>query len=137
MGMKAVRVIALIALIAIPSSSYAWSRGRAVVVRPGFPSRVVVVQPGFANRVVVVRPAFPGRFVAGGFVGGVTTGIVLNPFFVPRSFYLPGPYIYYYPPSRVYAPGYYPPSYSVPPSIPPAPAPSDAYDRGYSEGYAQ
>jgi hypothetical protein len=58
-GMKAVRVIILIALIAIPSSSYAWSRGRAVVVRPGFPGRAVVVTPGFANRVVVVRPAFP------------------------------------------------------------------------------
>jgi len=92
------------------------------------------------NRTIVVRPGFPGRFVARGFVGGVTTGIVLSPFFFPRSFYFPGPYIYYYPPSRVFSPGYYPPSYSyaVPPlSASPAPTPRDAYDRGYSEGYAQ
>jgi len=122
--MKAVGVIVLIALIAIPSSSFAWSRGRAVGVRPGF----------------------PGRFVAAGFAGGLATGIVLNRAFFPRSYYYPGRYIYYYPPRYSYYPyypNYYPPaysyysSYSVPPSPPPVPAPSDAYDRGYSEGYSQ
>ena len=158
--MKAVRVIALIVLIAVPSSSYAWSRGRAVVVRPGFSGRAVVAGPGFAGRPVVVaprfahrpifvRPGFPGRvvfvrpgfprFVGSAFVGGVTTGIVFNPFFFPRSFYFPGPLVYYYPPSTVFASGYTPPSYSyeVAPPPPSAPTPSDAYDRGYSEGYAQ
>ena len=58
--MKAVRVIVLIALIAIPGSSYAWSRGGAVIVRPGFRGGAVVVGPGFANRAVFVRPGFPG-----------------------------------------------------------------------------
>src|SRR5262245_62576381 len=109
--MKAVRIIALIALIVIPSSAFPWSRGGAVVVRGGFPSRAVVVGPGFANRAVVVgpgfanravfvRPGFPGsvafvrpgfvnrvvfvrpgfpRFVGPAFVGGLATGIVLNP----------------------------------------------------------
>ena len=148
--MKAVRVIALIALIGIPSSSFAWSRGGAVGVRPGFANRAVVVGPGFANRTVFVsrgfpgrvafvRPGFPARFVGPAFVGGLATGIVLNPFFLPRSFYFPGPLIYYYPPSSVFASGYYSPSYSyeVAPPPPSAPAPPDAYGRGYSEGYAQ
>ena len=139
--MKGIRIAFLIALIALPSSSFAWSRGGAVVVRPGFPGRAVVVGPGFANRAVLVRPGFPGkvafvrhgfgnrvvfvrpgfsaRFVAPGFVGGVATGIVLNPFFFPRSFYYPGPFIYYYPPSRVFASGYYPPSYSYEVAPPP------------------
>src|SRR5215467_8919533 len=187
--MKALRIIALIALIAIPSSAFAWSRGgavavrggfpsravvvgpgfpsRAVVVGPGFPSRAVVVGPGFANRAVFVRPGFPGsvafvrpgfanrvlfvngfprrvafvrpffpaRFVGPAFFGGLATGLVLNPFFLPRSFYFPGPLAYYYPPSSVFASGDYPPSYSydvAPP--PPAQPPTDAYDRGYSEG---
>src|SRR5215831_15231022 len=168
--MKAIRIIALIALIAIPSSAFAWSRGGAVVVRGGFPGRAVVVGPGFANRAVFVRPVFPGRvafvrpgfanrvvfvngfprrvafvrpffparFVAPAFFGGLATGIVLNPFFFPRSFYFPGPLAYYYPPSSVLASGDYPPSYSydvAPP--PPAQPPTDAYDRGYSEGYSQ
>ena len=157
--MKAVRMILLIALIAVPSLAFAWSRGGAVVVRrgfpsravfvsPGFPSRGIVVRPGFANRVVFVNgfprrvafvsPGFPGRFIAPGFVGGVATGIVLSPFFFPRSFYFPGPYINYYPPGYVDYPVYYPPShsYQVAPT-PSVPAPSDAYDRGYSEGYSQ
>jgi hypothetical protein len=132
--MKAVGVIVLIALIAIPSSSFAWSRGGAAFVRPGFPGRVVFVN------------GFPRRFVGAGFVGGLATGIVLNQAFFPRSYYYPGPYIYYYPPRYAYYPyypNYYPPaysyypSYSVPPPPPPAPAPSDAYDRGYSEGYSR
>jgi hypothetical protein len=147
--MKAVRVIVLIAVIAIPSSSFAWSRGGGVIVRPGFsnravfvrssfPGRVVFVQPAFPNRVVFVN-GFPRRFVAPGFFGGVATGIVLNPAFFPRSFYFPGPYINYYPSGYAYYPDYYPPSYSyaVPPAPPPAVAPNDAYDRGYSEGYSQ
>jgi hypothetical protein len=147
--MKAVGVIVLIALIAIPSSSFAWSRGGAVAVRTGFPSRAVFVRSGFPGRAAFVRPGFPGRvvfvngfprrFVGAGFVGGLATGIVLNPFFFPRSFYFPGPYINYYPPGYAYYPNYYPPSYSyaVPPAPPPAVAPSDAYDRGYSEGYSR
>jgi hypothetical protein len=149
-AMKAVGVIALIATIAIPSSSFAWSGGRAVVVRsgfsggavfvrPAFPGGVGFIRPGFPGRVVFVRPGFPGRFIAPGFVGGVATGIVLNPFFFPRSFYFPGPFIYYYPPSSVFSSVYYPPPYSypLPPAPPPAAAPTDAYDRGYSEGYSQ
>ena len=100
---------------------------------------VLLSSDGFANRVVFVRPGFPGRFVAPGFVGGVATGIVLNPFFFPRSFYFPGPFIHYYPPSSVFSSDYYPPSYAYEVAPPPssAPAPSDAYDRGYSEGYSQ
>ena len=47
--MKAVRVIVLIALIAIPSSSFAWSRGGAVIVRPGFPSGVGFRQTRFSR----------------------------------------------------------------------------------------
>src|SRR5215475_16204095 len=154
--MKAVRIIALIALIATPSSAFAWSRGGAVVVRsgfagravvvgpgfanravfvrpvfpgsvafvrPGFPGSVAFVRPGFANRVIFVRPVFPARFFGPAFFGGLATGIVLNPFFFPRSFYFPGPLIYYYPPSSVLASGDYPPSYSydVAPPAPPAP----------------
>lgn len=136
--MKAIRMILLIALIAVPSSAFAWSRGGAVVVRTGFPSRAVFVRTGFPSRVVFVN-RFPRRFVAAGFVGGLATGIVLNQAFFPRSFYFPGPYINYYPPGYVYYPYYYPPSYSyaVPPAPPPAVAPKDAYDRGYSEGYSQ
>src|ERR1700752_311967 len=102
LAMKAVRIIALIALIGIPSSSYAWSRGGAVVVRPRFSSGVVVARPGFSNG-VFVRPAFPGRFVAG--------RVVVNPVLYPRPYYFSSPYIYYYPSSSVYS---Y--SYSVPPS---------------------
>jgi hypothetical protein len=134
----AVRVIVLIALIAIPSSSFAWSRGGAIIVRPGFPSRAVFVRSSFPGRVVFVN-GFPRRVVAAGFVGGVATGIVLNPAFFPRFFYFPGPYINYYPPGYTYYPDYYPPSYSyaAPPALPPAVAPSDAYERGYSEGYSQ
>src|SRR5215510_3840892 len=79
--MKVVRILALIALIAIPSSSYAWSRGRAVIVRPGFSSGVVVA-----------RPAFP-----------VVRGVVVNPYFFPRPYYFPAPYTYYYPPTQVYS----------------------------------
>jgi len=147
--MKVVRVIALIALIGIPSSSFAWSRGGAVGVRPGFANRAVVVGPGFANRAVFVsrgfpgrvafvRPGFPARFVAPAFVGGLASGIVLNPLFLPRSFYFPGPLVYDYPQSSVFASGYYPPSYSYEvASPPPASSPPDAYGRGYSEGYAQ
>jgi hypothetical protein len=50
--------------------------------------------------------------------------IVLNPFFFPRSFYFPGPFINYYPPSTVFSSGYYPPSdsYEVAPPPPSAPA---------------
>src|SRR5262247_803494 len=121
--MKAVRIIALIALIATPSSAFAWARGGAVVVRPGFSGRAVVVGPGFTNRAVFVGPGFPGsvafvrpgfanrvvfvngfprtvafvrpvfptRFVGPAFFGGLATGIVLNPFFFPRSFIFLGP----------------------------------------------
>ena len=124
LAMKTVRIIALIALIAIPSSSYAWSRGGAVVVRPGFSSGVVFARPGFANGVVFARPAFPGRFVAG--------RLVVNPVLYPRPYYFSSPYIYYYPSSSVYS---Y--SYTVPPSTLSAPTPRDAYDRGYAEGYSQ
>src|SRR6266850_1736937 len=121
--MKAVRIIALIALIAIPSSSYAWSRGGAVVVRPGFSRGVVVARPGF-NGVVFVRPAFPGRFVTG--------RVIVNPVLYPWPYYFSSPYNYYYPSSSVYS---Y--SYTVPPSTLSAPTPRDAYDRGYAEGYSQ
>ena len=64
-AMKAIRIILLIALIAVPNSAFAWSRGgaeplsldpvspRGVFVRPGFANGVVFVRPGFANRVVL------------------------------------------------------------------------------------
>ena len=61
--MKAIRVIVLIALIAIPSSSFAWSRGGAVVVRPGFPSRAVFVRTGFPGGSLSSDPGLqPSRF---------------------------------------------------------------------------
>jgi hypothetical protein len=104
-----IRMIILVVLIASPSSSFAASRGRAVVVRSGF-----VVRPGFAHTVVFSRPFFPFPYV----------------YFYPRP-YAYSPYFY-----GAYTPPYM--NYSVQSySISPPPPPADTYDRGYSEGYAQ
>jgi hypothetical protein len=107
--MKTIRMIMLVALIAVPSSSLAASRGRAVVVRSGF-----VVRPGFAHRIVFFRPFFP----------------FTNVYFYPRP-YAYSPYFYgaYTLPYTNYSVQSY--------SISPPPPPANAYDRGYSEGYAQ
>ena len=131
--MKTIRLIMLVALIAIPSSSLAASQGRAVVVRSGF-----ALRPPFAHRVVFPRPffPFPSRFV-------VRPGFAHRIIF-PRAFF-PFPYVYSYPQPYAYPPysyGDYTPPYNMSYSaqsysISPPPPPADAYDRGYSEGYAQ
>src|SRR5690348_11934727 len=117
--MKAIKIIVLVLLIAVPSSSFGWS-GRAGASRPGFNSS---------------------------FVGGVPPRFFFNRnrFFFPNRFlfsqaFFPGPYSYYpysyYPSSYgyspyVYQPYSYPTSYDIAPP-PPASAPEDAYNRGYS-----
>jgi len=131
--MKTIRLIMLVVLIAIPSSSLAASQGRAVVVRSGF-----ALRPPFAHRVVFPRPffPFPSRFV-------VRPGFAHRIIF-PRAFF-PFPYVYSYPQPYAYPPysyGDYTPPYNMSYSaqsysISPPPPPADAYDRGYSEGYAQ
>src|SRR5262249_22147509 len=83
-AMKTIRIISLIALIAIPSLAFAWSRGGAVVVRGGFSGRgvfggagfgkrTVVIGPGFCQKAVFVGPVFPGSvaFVRPGFANRV------------------------------------------------------------------
>ena len=121
--MKAIRIIALIALITAPSISFAWG---------GWGPR----------RVVFGRPFFPGA-VAAGFFGGVATGVFLNRVLVPPPLFYPASYGYYYPPSYGYSPYSYPPPYtynnyySAPPPPPPASASGNTYDRGYSEGYSR
>jgi len=117
--MKAIAIVALTAMISIPSSSFAWGpRGGAVVVRR-FSPRFIVGRP-FAR---VPFRFFPNRVV------------IQSPFFFGPSWY--GSY---------YAPSYYPypapyPYYSYPPydyaAVPPPPAPDTTYDRGYSEGYTR
>jgi len=128
--MKTIRMVMLVALIAIPSSSLAASAGRSVAVRSGF-----VARPGFAHGAVFPGPFFPSRFVARPGFG--------HRIIFPSAFF-PFPYGYSYPQPYVYSPyfyddytrpymNYYVQSYS----ISPPPLPTDAYDRGYSEGYAQ
>jgi hypothetical protein len=120
--MKAIRIIALTALIALitaPSISFAWG----------------------PRRVVFGRPFFPGA-VAAGFFGGVATGIVFNRVLVPSPLFYPASYGYYYPPSYGYYPYTYSPpysyyNYSPPPPPPPASAPETTYNRGYSDGYSR
>src|SRR4029077_4196201 len=93
--MKAIRIIALTALIALitaPSFSFAWG---------GWGPR----------RVVFGRPFFPGA-VAAGFFGGVATGVFLNRVLVPPPLFYPASYGYYYPPSYGYSPYTYPPPYT-------------------------
>jgi hypothetical protein len=116
--MKVITIIALTAVISIPSSSFAW---------------------GPRHGSIVVRPFFPGASVRGNF-GRVPFGFFPNRAVIPAPFlFVPGWYGSYYPPrySYRYAPPY--PYYSYPPygyaPIPPAPAPDATYDRGYSEGY--
>ena len=128
--MKAIAIVALTAMISIPSSSFAWGPARRgiVVARPFFP-RAVVGRPFFPN--VIVGRSFarvPFRF----FPNRV---VIQSPFFFGPSWY--GSY---------YAPSYYPypapyPYYSYPPydyaPVPPPLAPDTTYDRGYSEGYTR
>ena len=127
--MKAIAIVALTAMISIPSSSFAWGpRGGAVVVHRSFP-RAVVGRPFFPN--VIVGRSFarvPFRFFP-------NRAVIQSPFFFGPSWY--GSY---------YAPSYYPypapyPYYSYSPydyaPVPPPPAPDTTYDRGYSEGYTR
>jgi hypothetical protein len=128
--MKAIAIVALTAMISIPSSSFAWgpARGGVVVARPFFP-RAVIGRPFFPH-VIVGRPfaRVPFRF----FPNRVA---IQSPFFFGPSWY--GSY---------YAPSFYPymapyPYYTYPPydyaPVPPPPAPDTTYDRGYSEGYTR
>jgi len=128
--MKAIAIVALTAMISIPSSSFAWgpARGGGVVARPFFP-RAVIGRPFFPH-VIAGRPfaRVPFRF----FPNRV---VIRSPFFFGPSWY--GSY---------YAPSYYPypapyPYYSYSPydyaPVPPPPAPDTTYDRGYSEGYTR
>ena len=130
--MKSTAIVALAAMISIPSSVFAWGpRGGAVVVRPSFP------------RTVIVRPFFP-RFVVGGAFARAPFGFFPNRVVIPSRFSLsPGWYGSYY-----YAPSYYYPPYAYAPAYPyyiypaygyaPPPKASDAsYDRRYSEGYTR
>lgn len=116
--MKVIGIIALTAMIAIPSSSFAWGPRRGGGV---------------------VRPFFPG-VVVGGHFGHVPFGFFPNRAFIaPNLFIPPGAYGSYYSPT--YAPPPYPP-YAYPPpysyyAVPPPSALGTAYDRGYSEGYSR
>ena len=127
--MKAIRMIALIALIAIPSSAFAWS-GRAVVVRSGFSRGVgVIARPGFP-RGIIVRPGFPRIFIVPRFFGGFPPGFVVNSFWFPQPFFSPVPFPYF--PSQSSAAM----AFDISPPPPPAAPPEDAYTRGYTEGYS-
>ena len=127
--MKSIAIIALTAMISIPSSVFAWGpRGGAVVVHPSFP-RTVAVRP-FSPRFIVGRhfARVPFRF----FPNRV---VIHSPFFFGPSWYGS-----YYPPSYYLYPAPYP-YYSNPPyaytAVPPPPVPDATYDRGYSEGYTR
>src|SRR5215470_6543516 len=118
--MKAIAIVALTAMISIPSSSFAWgARGRGVVVaRPFFP-HVIVKRPFvrvpfrfFPNRVLIQSPFFFGPSWYGSFYA---------PSYSPST--APSPYDSY--PPYDYAP------------VPPPPSPDTTYDRGYYEGYAR
>jgi hypothetical protein len=126
-----VTLIALIGLISMTSSSFAWGpRSGAITVRPVIP------------RTVIVRPFFP-RFVGGGAFVRVPFGFFPNRTVIPSRFVLtPGWYgSYYSAPNYYYRPyAYAPPypnnnypSYGYAPVVPNP----DTYDRGYSEGYAR
>src|SRR5215471_17261771 len=157
--MKTIRLIILVALIAIPNSSLAASRGRAAVGRSGFvrppfahgmvsprpffPFRsrfIVIVRPPFAHRVVFPRPFFPfrSRFIV------IGQPPFAHRIIFPQAFFL-FPSVYSYSQPYAYSPysyGDYTAPYNMNYSaqsypISPPPPPADAYDRGYSEGYAQ
>ena len=116
--MKVIGIIALTAMIAIPSSSFAWGPRRGGGV---------------------VRPFFPG-VVVGGHSGRVPFGFFPNRAFIaPNRFIPPTAYGSYYSPTYAYPP--YPP-YAYPPpysyyAVPPPSALGTDYDRGYSEGYSR
>ena len=132
--MKSIAIIALTAMISIPSSVFAWGpRGGGVVVRPSVP------------RTVVGRPFFP-RFVVGRTFVRAPFGFFPNRVVIPSRFsFTPGWYgSYYYAPSYYYPPYAYAPPYpyySYPAygyaPVPPPPVADTNYDRGYSEGYTQ
>ena len=120
--MKTFGIVALVAMIVIPSASFGWGppRGR-LAPRPFFPD--VAVRGNFGrvpfgflpNRVVVPSPLFfsPGW-----------SGVYYGPsYWYPPYMYAP-PYPLYSYPSYGYSPA------------PPAAAADSTYDRGYSEGYA-
>lgn len=108
--MKVIGIIALTAMIAIPSSSLAWGpRQGGGVVRPFF--RGVVVGRHFGR---VPFGFFPNRA-----------------FIAPNLFIPPAAYGSYYSPTYAH-----PPPYSYYAVSPPS-ALGTAYDRGYSEGYSR
>lgn len=135
--MKATKIIALIILIAIPGSSFAWS-GRGAGSRPGFHRGAVnmrftghVPPRFFFNR---NRFFFPNKFFF------PNTFFFPNRFFFAQSFF-PGSYSYD-PSGYAYPPYAYQPFYPSTPSydtVPPPPAGTaeDVYNRGYSEGYSK
>lgn len=120
--MKTFGIVALAAMIAIPSGSFGWGPQRgSLAPRPFFPG--VAVRRNFGR---VPFGFFPNR------------ALIPPPLFFSPGwrgvYYGPG---YWYPPYS-YAPPY--PLYSYPSygysPVPPAAAPDSTYDRGYSEGYA-
>ena len=127
--MKAIAIVALTAMISIPSSSLAWGpAGRGVVIARPFFSRAVVGRPFFPH-VIVGRPfaRVPFRF----FPNRV---VIQSPFFFGPSWYGS-----YYRPSYPYMapyPYYGYQAYDYAP-VSPAPVPDTTYDHGYSEGYTR
>ena len=115
--MKGIGIIALIAMIAIPSSSFAWGpRSGGVVIRP-----------------------FPGAIVGGHF-GRVPGSFFVNRALLPPSlFFSPAFYGSYYRPSYAYPAYAYPPPYPYYYnnyySVPPPASVDTSYERGYSQGY--
>jgi hypothetical protein len=107
MKMKRVLAAALLAVLLIPSVSYAgdWRRGRGYGHSPHH--RTVVI-----NR----HSHYNGAAIAAGVLGGIATGIILDRVLIPP----PAPPVAYYPPTA------YPP-----------PPPRDPYDAGYSDGYSR
>jgi hypothetical protein len=117
--MKAIGIIALIATITIPGSSFAWGpRGGGVVIRPFFPG------------------AIGGRHF-----GRVPASIFINrALFPPSLFFPPALHGSYYPSSYAYPAYAYPapyPYYNNYYSVPPPASVGTAYERAYSEGYAR
>ena len=117
--MKGIGIIALIAIIAIPGSSFAWGPRRGGVG---------------------VRPFFPSAIVGGHFGRGPASFFVNRALLPPSFFFPPAFYGSYYRPSYTYPAYAYPPPYPYYNSYYSLPIPTSvgtSYERGYSERYAR